>query len=73
MSLTSPSYMDPKDLFLCHSSIDKALARRIAEDVEAADWNGRQLTVFLDEWDIGVGENIVLTWSSSWWRSARTA
>ena len=52
--------MDPKDLFICHNSVDKALAQRIAGDVEATDWNGRQLTVFLDEWDIGVGENIVL-------------
>ncbi|MFO0739627.1 MAG: toll/interleukin-1 receptor domain-containing protein [Labilithrix sp.] len=52
--------MDPKDLFICHSSIDKELARRIGGDVEATDWNGRRLSVFLDEWDIGVAENIVL-------------
>ena len=52
--------LDPKDLFICHSSLDKELARRVGGDVEATDWNGRKLTVFLDEWDIGVGENIVL-------------
>jgi len=52
--------MDSKDLFICHSSVDKEFARRIAEDVESVEWNGKHLSVFLDEWDIEAGENVVL-------------
>ncbi len=40
-------------LFLSHSSIDKPLARRIATDLRAAD-----IRVWLDEWDILVGDSI---------------
>jgi len=52
--------MDPKDIFICHSSVDKDLARRLSADIEDESWNGRPLSVFLDEWDIALGENIVL-------------
>lgn len=47
------------DLFLCHSSVDKEWVMQLAEAIEAEDFNGRKLKVFLDAWDIGVGENIV--------------
>lgn len=49
----------PKDLFLCHSSLDKSWVERLAGDIEAEEWNGRKLTVFLDKWDIDIGDNIV--------------
>lgn len=40
-------------LFLSHSSQDKRLARRVARDLEAAD-----ISVWLDEWEILVGDSI---------------
>lgn len=52
---------DPeKDLFICHSSIDKDWVKTLGERVEAEQWNGRNLSVFIDAWDIQVGENIIL-------------
>jgi len=39
-------------VFLSHSSPDKALARRLARDLQAA-----QVEVWLDQWQIGVGES----------------
>ncbi len=48
-----------KDIFLCHSSLDKPWVERLASDIEAEEWNGRKLTVFLDKWDIDIGDNIV--------------
>jgi hypothetical protein len=52
--------MQQKDLFLCHSGIDKAWVERLGGDIENEHWNGRQLSVFLDKWDIEGGRNIVL-------------
>ncbi|MCC7542748.1 MAG: toll/interleukin-1 receptor domain-containing protein [Deltaproteobacteria bacterium] len=48
------------DLFLCHNSADKDLAKGIGEIVESTEWNGRTLKVFLDSWDIAPGENIIV-------------
>lgn len=48
------------DLFLCHNGADKDRARAIGEVVERATWNGRNLAVFLDAWDIAPGENIIV-------------
>ena len=39
-------------VFLSHSSPDKALARRLARDLQSA-----QVEVWLDQWQIGVGES----------------
>lgn len=39
-------------VFLSHSSSDKALARRLARDLQSA-----QVDVWLDQWQIGVGES----------------
>ena len=52
--------MSEKDLFLCHNGADKEWAKALGARVEAEEWNGRSLTVFLDEWDIDIGENIVV-------------
>ena len=52
--------MDAKDLFLCHSKADKDWAKRLGATIESEQWNGRGLSVFLDEWDIDLGENFVI-------------
>jgi hypothetical protein len=49
-----------KDLFLCHSSVDKKWVRGLGKRIENETWNGRALSVFLDEWDIEGGDNIIL-------------
>ncbi len=49
-----------KDVFLCHSSVDKKWVRKLGKRIEKEKWNGRPLTIFLDEWDIEGGDNIVL-------------
>jgi type III secretory pathway component EscV len=41
-------------VFLSHSSIDKDLARRLARDLQSAN-----VHVWLDQWEIGVGEEFV--------------
>jgi len=54
----------PVDLFLCHNGADKDWVRHLAEQVESETFDGRPdgrpLRVFFDEWDIDVGENVVL-------------
>jgi len=52
--------MQEKDLFLCHSGVDKDWVEALGEDIEAEEWNGRHLSVFLDKWDIEGGGNIML-------------
>jgi len=49
-----------KDLFLCHAGVDKDWVEGLGADVEAEVWNDRPLTVFIDKWDIDVGDNIVV-------------
>lgn len=49
-----------KDLFLCHSSVDKAWVEALGQRVESEEWDGRHLSVFLDSWDIELGENIII-------------
>jgi hypothetical protein len=52
------------DLFLCHNGADKDWVRNLAEQLESETFDGsddgRNLRVFLDEWDIDVGQNVVL-------------
>lgn len=43
-------------IFLSHSSVDKALARRLSRDLQTAG-----LEVWLDQWEIQVGEEFVQT------------
>lgn len=43
-------------VFLSHSSADKALARRLARDLQSA-----HVDVWLDQWEIGVGAELVQT------------
>jgi hypothetical protein len=42
-----------KHIFLCHSSDDKSFVRRLADDLEQL-----QVTVWLDEWELAVGDSL---------------
>lgn len=52
------------DIFLCHNRADKDWVRNLAEQIESETFdghsNGRPLRVFFDEWDIDVGQNVLL-------------
>src|SRR3954454_11012062 len=52
------------DLFLCHNGADKDWVRDLAEQIESETFDGqpdgRPLRVFFDEWDIDVGQNLIL-------------
>jgi len=52
------------DIFLSHNDADKAWVKDLAAQLEAEPLenkpDSRRIRVFLDEWDIQVGENIVL-------------
>lgn len=43
-------------VFLSHSSVDRALARRLAGDLQSAS-----IDIWLDQWEIGVGAELVPT------------
>jgi transcriptional regulator with XRE-family HTH domain len=47
-----------RDIFLSHSSADKSLVRELAANIESQSWNGRPLTVWLDEAEIRPGASI---------------
>jgi hypothetical protein len=51
------------DLFLCHNAADKPWVKELGARLEAESIDGmehgRRIRVFLDEWDIEKGENIV--------------
>jgi hypothetical protein len=47
-----------RDLFLSHSSKDKSVVREVAGAIESESYNGRQLTVWVDEAEILPGESI---------------
>lgn len=48
-----------KDLFLCHGGADKAWVRDLGARLEAERIGNRHIEVWLDEWDVDHGENIV--------------
>jgi len=52
------------DVFLCHNAADKDWVHKLAEQIESETFdgraNGRPLRVFFDEWDIDVGQNVLL-------------
>ena len=48
-----------KDLFLCHAGADKAWVHELGARLEAASIGNRNIEVFIDDWDIDHGENIV--------------
>ncbi len=48
-----------KDLFLCHNSIDKDWVTLFGERIEKEIQNEKNLSVFLDAWDIEIGANII--------------
>jgi hypothetical protein len=47
------------DLFISYKSIDKEFALKLAAAVESESGRGRKLKVFIDEWDIKPGDDIV--------------
>ena len=47
-----------RDIFLSHRGTDKALVRELAADIEAQTWNGRPLSVWLDQAEIRPGASI---------------
>jgi hypothetical protein len=49
-----------KDIFLCHSGVQKPWMERPAERIEAEPYRDRNLSVVLDKWDFPKGGNIVL-------------
>jgi hypothetical protein len=49
-----------KDLFLCHTGVDKAWTEELAGRVEAERHHNRNLRVVFDKWDFEKGTNIVL-------------
>jgi hypothetical protein len=52
-----------KDAFLCHNSADEAWVQMLGERLEAETIDGfkesRRITVFYDEWDIDIGDNVL--------------
>lgn len=50
------------DVFLCHNGADKDWVRKLGEQIESETFDGksagRPLTVFFDEWDIDIGQNV---------------
>ena len=48
------------DIFLCHNSANKDWVQTLSTKIESEEYEGRQLKVFFDEWDIRPGTNIVL-------------
>lgn len=51
--------MEKKDIFLCHSSKDKEWVRELGRRLELESIGQRNIRVFLDEWDIESGENLL--------------
>ena len=49
-----------KDIFLCHTGVDKPWVERLAERIEAEPYQDRFLGVVFDKWDFGKGSNIVV-------------
>src|SRR5262245_41400825 len=49
-----------KDIFLCHTGVDKSWVERLATSIETEPYRGRRLAVVLDKWDFPKGSNIVL-------------
>jgi hypothetical protein len=52
------------DVFLCHNGADKDWVRQLGEQLESETFDGsatgRLLRVFYDEWDIDVGQNLLV-------------
>lgn len=50
--------VESRDIFLSHNGRDKDLVRTLAAEIEAETFNGRRLTVWLDEAEIRPGQSI---------------
>ena len=49
------------DIFLAHSHADSEWVKDLAARLEVTEFEGRSLKVFIYEWDVEPGDNIVLT------------
>jgi hypothetical protein len=49
-----------KDLFLCHSGVNKDWVEQLAERIEGVPYQDRHLGVVFDKWDFRKGSNVVL-------------
>jgi|SRR6185369_10054530 hypothetical protein len=49
-----------KDIFLCHTGVDKPWVERLAQRIEAEPYQNRFLGVVFDKWDFAKGGNIVV-------------
>lgn len=49
-----------KDIFLCHTGVDKPWFEKLAERIEAEPYQNRFLGVVFDKWDFEKGGNIVV-------------
>ena len=52
------SKRSPRDLFLSHRSVNKAIVRSLAGDIEAHNFQNRKLLTWLDEAEIRPGQSI---------------
>lgn len=55
---TKKAGKERRDIFLSHRSINKDIVRRLAADLEAQPFQGRPLTVWVDEAEIRPGQSI---------------
>jgi hypothetical protein len=49
-----------KDIFLCHTGVNKDWVEQLAERIESVPYKDRHLGVVFDKWDFGKGKNVVL-------------
>jgi len=57
-SSNSESQQYERDIFLSHRSTDKKLVRRLAADIEAQEFEGRNLLTWVDEAEIRAGQSV---------------
>ena len=56
--LVTEDSIESRDVFLSHRSVDKPFVRRLAADIEAASYEDRYLTAWLDEAEIRPGQSV---------------
>src|SRR5712671_3148134 len=54
------SILRGRDLFLCHSGVNKPWVENLAERIEAVPYLDRNLGVVFDKWDFSKGKNVVI-------------
>jgi hypothetical protein len=53
------SILRGRDIFLCHTGVDKPWVENLAERIEAVPYQDRHLGVVFDKWDFIKGKNVV--------------